>query len=61
MLYNDNKTIGLDPSSSSFAGRVGHHTLAIDACLEKIREEVRVSKGIVRGFTRKEDLHSSWK
>lgn len=52
-------TIGLDPSVSSFAGRGGHHTLAIDARLEKVGEEVRVSKGIVRGFTRKEDLHGS--
>ena len=35
--------------------------MAIDACLKKVREEVRVSKGIIRGFTRNKDLHSSWR
>jgi len=32
--------------------------LAIDARLKKVRKDVRVSKGIVRGFTRNKDLHS---
>jgi len=34
-------------------------SLTVDTCLKKVRKEVRVSKGIVRGFTRKKDLHSS--
>jgi len=34
--------------------------LAADACLEEVGKEVRVSKGIVRGFTRNKYLHSSW-
>lgn len=35
------------------------HALAIDSCLKKVGKESGVSKGIVRGFTGNEDLHSS--
>jgi len=43
-----------------FVRRTSLHTLTIGACLKEVRKEVRVSKGIVRGFTRNKDLHSSW-
>ena len=36
------------------------HALTVDACFDKVRKEVRVSKGIVGGFTRNKYLHSSW-